>query len=360
MVRPHVEIGMAERRGISPSGPGHRGTFVAERRGKVTFAAAEPIWSRPKPKLRAFGMIKIFGHKAPDSDSTGSPLIWEWFSNEVRRKPAKAYLLGQPNKEALFMLDRWGFDLPETIADLEEGDEVIIVDTNNPAELPAGIGKARIVEIIDHHLLQGGLATREPISIFMKPVACTATIMHELMGDAAERMPAPVRGLMLTCILSDTIEFRSPTTTDHDRTLAEQLARDLGIDIAAYAAEMFAAKSDLADCPDDEVLRIDSKTYEIDGRKLKISVLETTSPSAILARKPGLIEAMDRVAEEDGVDQLLFFVVDILNESATLIAPNDFVRNLAEQSFSARAAGDEVHLPGIVSRKKQIIPNLSF
>lgn len=305
-------------------------------------------------------MIKIFGHKAPDSDSTGSPLIWEWFSNEVRRKPARAHLLGQPNKEAIFMLDRWGFAQPETIADVDEGDEVIIVDTNNPDELPAGIGRARIIEIIDHHLLHGGLATREPISIHMRPVACTATIMHGLMGDAAGQMPPPVRGLMLTCILSDTLEFRSPTTTDLDRTLAEQLARDLGIDIGAYASEMFAAKSDLADCPDDEVLRIDSKTYEIGGRKLKISVLETTDPSAILARKPGLIEGMDRVAEEEGVDQVLFFVIDILNESATLLAPNDFVRNLAEQSFSARAAGDEIHLPGIVSRKKQIIPNLSF
>lgn len=305
-------------------------------------------------------MIKIFGHKAPDSDSTGSPLIWEWFSNEIRRKPAKAHLLGQPNKEAIFMLNRWGFALPEMIDDVEEGDEVIIVDTNNPAELPAGIGKARIIEIIDHHMLQGGLATREPISIHMRPVACTATIMHGLMGDAAGQMPPPVRGLMLTCILSDTLEFRSPTTTDLDRTLAKQLARDLGVNIGAYAAEMFAAKSDLADCPDDEVLRIDSKNYEIGGRKLKISVLETTNPSAILDRKPGLIEGMDRVAEEDGVDQVLFFVIDILNESATLLAPNNFVRNLAEQSFSARAAGDEVHLPGIVSRKKQIIPNLSF
>ena len=130
-------------------------------------------------------MIKIFGHKAPDSDSTGSPLIWEWFSNEIRRNPAKAHLLGQPNKEAIFMLDRWGFTQPEMIDDVEEGDEVIIVDTNNPAELPDGIGKARIIEIIDHHLLQGGLATREPISIHMRPVACTATIMHGLMGDAA-------------------------------------------------------------------------------------------------------------------------------------------------------------------------------
>ena len=258
------------------------------------------------------------------------------------------------------MLDRWGYGMPEIIDDVKDGDEVIIVDTNNPAELPAGIGRARIIEIIDHHLLQGGLATKEPISIFMRPVACTATIMHELMGSAAARMPRPIRGLMLTCILSDTMAFRSPTTTKTDQNLAEELARDLGINIGSYAAEMFAAKSDLSDCSDDEVLRIDSKNYEINGRKLKISVLETTNPSAIIERKQDLIRAMDRVADEDGIDQVLFFVVDILNESATLLVPNKFVRTLAKKSFSAAVSGDELQLPGVVSRKKQIIPNLSF
>ena len=316
--------------------------------------------AEPTVKLRNPGMIKIFGHKSPDSDSTGSPLIWEWYANKIRQTPARAHLLGQPNKEALFMLERWGFEMPEIIDDVEEGDEVIIVDTNNPSELPRGIGKAKIVEIIDHHLLQGGLATREPINVVMRPVACTATIMHDLMGSDASRMPRPVRGLMLTCILSDTMEFRSPTTTEIDRRIASELALDLGIDISSYSSEMFAAKSDLSGCPDDELLRIDSKNYEINGRKLKISVLETTDPSSILERKGGLIQEMERVASEDGVDEVLLFVVDIFNESSTLLVPNDFVRALAENSFSAAVSSDQVELPGVVSRKKQIIPNLSF
>ena len=305
-------------------------------------------------------MIKIFGHKSPDSDSTGSPLIWEWFFNEVMRTSARAHLLGQPNKEAVFMLERWGFDLPAIIDDVDDDDEVIIVDTNNPSELPANIGKSRIIGIIDHHMLQGGLSTREPISITIRPVACTATIMHDLMGHRARDMPRPVRGLMLTCILSDTLEFRSPTTTLIDRNLALGLARDLEVDVSAYAAEMFAAKSDLSDCPDEEVLRIDSKTYDLNGKKLKISVLETTSPADIIDRKDGLLHSMGKVAEEDDVDEVLFFVVDILNESSTLLAPNEFVRNLAEKSFAADASSELIELPGIISRKKQIIPNLSF
>ena len=156
--------------------------------------------------------------------------------------------------------------------------------------------------------------------------------MHELMGEDAASMPEAVRGLMLTCILSDTMEFRSPTTTGKDRDLALSLASDLGIDIAPYAAEMFAAKSDLSDVPAEEIIRTDSKRYEIDGRSLRISVLETTSPASLLQRK----------------------------ESSTLLVPNDQVRRIAERSFAASTAGDIVELPGIVSRKKQIIPNLSF
>ena len=258
------------------------------------------------------------------------------------------------------MLDRWGYEPPEIIEDVDDGDEVILVDTNNPSELPASIGKAKIVEIIDHHLLQGGLSTREPINIAIRPVACTATVMHELMGDDASSMPDAVRGLMLTCILSDTMEFRSPTTTGRDRDLAQSLAADLGIDIARYAAEMFAAKSDLSDVSAEDIIRTDSKRYEIGGKSLRISVLETTSPSSLLERKDALFRGMEKVSEEEGLDEVLFFVVDIFNESSTLLVPNDAVRRIAEKSFAADGAGDTVELPGIVSRKKQIIPNLSF
>lgn len=302
--------------------------------------------------------IKVFGHKSPDTDSTGSPLIWAWYLGEVKGTPAEAVLLGEPNTEAKFVLERWGQAQPPIIEDVEEGAPVVIVDTNNPAELPANINKADIREIIDHHKLTGGLETSAPISVTIRPLACTATLMHELMGEDAAKMPEAIKGLMLSCILSDTLEFRSPTTTDTDRALAEKLAGELGISIPDYAAEMFAAKSDVSAFSDAELLRMDSKEYEVGGVKFRVSVLETTAPKVILDRKAGLMETMKQVAEEDGVDQVLLFVVDILNEEATLLVPNDLVRQVAEKSFGARAEGDTVVLPGIMSRKKQIIPNL--
>jgi manganese-dependent inorganic pyrophosphatase len=302
--------------------------------------------------------IKVLGHKAPDTDSTGSPIIWAWYLTEVLGRPAEAKLLGEPNTEAAFVLKRWGFAKPEIITDVAPGDDVVIVDTNNIAELPPSINEANVIQIIDHHMLQGGLKTKTPIDITIRPLACTATIMHDLMGDKAARMPDDIRAAMLSCILSDTLEFRSPTTTPHDRAVAENLAGQLGISIPDYAEELFAAKSDVSAFSDAELLRMDSKEYEVGGKDFRVSVLETTSPGAILARKDALMKAMGPVAAEDGADQVLLFVVDILNEEATLLVPNDLVKSVAEKSFGAKVSGDTVVLPGIMSRKKQIIPNL--
>jgi manganese-dependent inorganic pyrophosphatase len=301
---------------------------------------------------------QVFGHKSPDTDSTGSPIIWAWYLNEIKGVDAQPNLLGEPNTEAAFMLTRWSLEKPGIITDVADGAPCVIVDTNNPAELPANINGADVQAIIDHHKLVGGLETKGPIDITIRPVACTATIMYDMIGDDMAKMPAPIKGAMLTCILSDTLEYRSPTTTDHDKAVAEALAADLGINVAEYAAEMFAAKSDVSSFSDAELLRMDSKEFSVDGTKLRVSVLETTAPDMILNRKASLMDAMTSVATEDGVDQVLLFVVDILNEEATLLVPNDMVRTIASKSFGVIVEGDAVVLPGVMSRKKQIIPNL--
>ena len=302
--------------------------------------------------------IKVFGHKSPDTDSTGSPIIWAWYLTEVQGRPAKPVLLGEPNTEAAFVLSRWNLEKPEIISGIEAGEPVVILDTNNPSELPDGINGADILAIIDHHKLVGGLETKGPIDITVRPLACTATILHDLMGEDAERMPEAIKCAMLSCILSDTLEFRSPTTTDHDKQVAVSLAADLGISIPDYAEEMFAAKSDVSAFSDTDLLRMDSKEYTLGGKDLRISVLETTAPKIVLDRKDSLIRSMEYVAKEDGADQALLFVIDILKEEATLLVPNEFVKSVAEKSFGVAVEGETVVLPGIVSRKKQIIPNL--
>ena len=305
-------------------------------------------------------MIKVFGHKAPDTDSTGSAIIWAWYLNKLMNQPAEAVLLGKPNTEAKFVLDHWGFVEPRIIVDVEDGEPVIIVDTNNPEELPQNIKNADILSIIDHHKLVGGIETRGPISITMRPLACTASIMHNLMDGNKIEIPDEIKGLMLSCILSDTLEFRSPTTTQEDRNLAENLSKELGISIPDYAAEMFAAKSDISSFSNEDLLRMDSKKYSVEGTKFRISVLETTCPQTVMNRKAELMQCMPQIAKQDSVDEVLLFIVDILKKEATLLVPNKLTKSVAEKSFGVPVKGDTVKLEGIMSRKKQIIPQLKL
>lgn len=302
--------------------------------------------------------IKVFGHQSPDTDATCAPIVWAWFLKEYRKQEARAYVLGKPNTEALFVLEKWGHELPSLLESVSSEDVVSIVDTNNVDELFENINDAHFVSIIDHHKLTGGLETSSPREIVIQPYACTMTVMYNIMNIEPVDFPREIAGLMLSGILSDTLEFRSPTTTDEDKQLAEKLAAALDVDMTQYANEMFAAKSNISEFSDAELIRLDSKIYEIKDKKMRVAVLETTDPQVVKDRREGIVGAMDAIATEDGVDHVLFFIVDILNEEATFFAQNDEVKNLVSQAFDVFGDGDLV-LPGIVSRKKQMIPELS-
>ena len=302
-------------------------------------------------------MIKVFGHQSPDTDATGSAIVWAWYLSEKTGKQATPYVLGELNKETQFVLSRFEVETPALLESVSADDDVVIVDTNNPQELFNNINDTNVLEIIDHHKLTGGIETAGPATITMRPLASTASVIYDLMSDT--ELPDHIAGILLSCILSDTLEFRSPTTTPHDKDIAEKLADQLGVTINTYAAEMFAAKSDISDFTDSGLIKLDSKKYSVGDTNFRISVIETTNPAVVLERKAGIISAITEiVAEEADVDEVLFFVVDILNESATVFTHNDRVKTIIEKSFSVTVESDTEVLPGIVSRKKQILPNL--
>jgi len=304
-------------------------------------------------------MIKVFGHYSPDTDCTGSAIIAAWYYSEILGKHAAPYLLGELNPETKFVLDYWKVPALPILEDVEADDEVVIVDTNNAEELVANLGNAQILQIIDHHRLMGNITTAYVVDTTIKPLASTASVLLSLMSDSdREQMPEAIKGLMLSCILSDTLEFRSPTTTDYDRAIAEELAAELNLDMPQYAAQMFEAKSDVSDYSAKELVKMDSKIAEFNGKKYRVGVLETASPKVILERKTELMEAQIEVCKEEGLAEAFLFIIDILNEEATLLVPNTATQLMAEKSFNIEVAGDTVVLPGIVSRKKQIIPQL--
>jgi manganese-dependent inorganic pyrophosphatase len=306
-------------------------------------------------------MIKVFGHLSPDTDTTGCAILWAWYLNTHTSHTATPYVLGPLNKETSFVLSRWNTAEPALLESVTETDEVVIVDTNNPQELFPNINDATILQIIDHHKLTGGLTTKAPVEITMRPMASTATIIHDLLGVHAAALPNDMAGIMLSCILSDTLAFRSPTTTPHDQDVAEQLAAQLQLDIAAYADELFAAKSNVSDFTDVGLIHIDSKKYAVGDKNFRVSVVETTLPETIVSRKEGIVDAIKILLDEEkDVDGVLFFIIDILKEEATVLTYNQLTKDIIAASFNVTVTGDTHVLPGIVSRKKQILPVLTL
>ncbi len=305
-------------------------------------------------------MIKIFGHKSPDTDATGSSILWAYYLNNFTSQKATPYILGKLNKETIFVLDKWDIAQPQILDELQNDDKVVVVDTNNPKELPSNINEIDLVGVIDHHMLAGGLKTNKPVEINLKPVASTATVIYDLVHKEIDSFSEQMLGLMLSCILSDTLAFRSPTTTPHDKDIAEKIAKKINVDIESYSNDMFTAKSDVSDFSDSRLILLDSKKIEIGGKHIRISVIETTTPEKIIERKEGIFKAIEEVKQEEGVDEILFFVIDIFKEESTVFAQNDFVKTILEQSFGISVETDIEVLPGVVSRKKQIIPSLKI
>ncbi|MGB0757054.1 MAG: DHH family phosphoesterase, partial [Patescibacteria group bacterium] len=179
--------------------------------------------------------IKVFGHTTPDTDTVVSAIVYAWYLNEIQKTPAESYILGELNKETEYVLSTFNVDVPPVLEDVSDDDRVIIVDTNNPEELPGNLANATIVEIIDHHKLTGGITTQTPLSITMRPMAATASLIYTIFNPELHDMPKGIAGILCSAILSDTLAFRSPTTTNEDKVIAEELAEIAGINLQEHA-----------------------------------------------------------------------------------------------------------------------------
>lgn len=302
-------------------------------------------------------MIKVFGHGAPDTDATCSPIAFAWYLNK-KGEEASAYVSGELNKETQFVLDKFGINAPEQLPVLSEGDKVVILDTNNPEELPSNVNEAEILEIVDHHKLFGGLMTSSPVRVTMKPIACTATLVWQRIQSDNIEVEPNIAGIMLAAILSDTLKFTSPTTTEEDKKAAKDLADISGVDVDDLATSMFNAKSDLSGMSVRDVLTVDSKVFDFNGKKVRISVIETTNPDNAKSMREEVSAEMAQTKKQENLDYMFFFIINILTTSAELLSGSEEENKLSEKAFGETFSGSYMSLPGVVSRKKQIAPKL--
>ena len=240
---------------------------------------------------------------------------------------------------------------------VSERERVILVDHNERGQAVEGIEEAKIVEIIDHHRL-GGIQTSEPIYTHAEPVGCTATIVANMHWHRDIDIPASIAGLLLSAIISDTVLFKSPTCTEYDKMTAKRLAEIAGVDINEYGLAMLKAGSGIGDMTPSEIAKNDLKEFRIGDYRIIVSQISVMDEKEVLELEPELIEAMGHICEKEGFDMSLVMVTNILEEATTLLYAGS-PKTLIGEAFHKDASGTHIYLPGVMSRKKQIIPPLS-
>lgn len=303
-------------------------------------------------------MSKVFitGHKNPDTDSICSALSYAALK-QAQGVEAVAVRLGEVGKEAQYALDYFQVEAPELIASVEEKQAVMLVDHNEPAQSVDGLDKAELLEIVDHHRL-GGLNTANPIFVHIEPVGCTATIITKMFDCQKVELPKKIAGLLLSAIVSDTVLFKSPTCTEQDKAAAEKLAVIVGVNLKEYGMAMLKAGADLGDLTPAQIAKTDSKPFSFGKYKAIVAQISVMDTADILAKKAELVAAMQELCQNEGYDMSLLMVTDIMEESTELVFVGE-PKQLIADAFGKDASGDSIYLPGVMSRKKQIVPQLT-
>ena len=233
----------------------------------------------------------IFGHKNPDTDTICSALVKEILEKKNGNNLAKAVRLGNINKETQYALDYLKIEAPELLEKVEEGQEVILVDHNEFNQSVDGIEKAKIIEVIDHHRISN-FETSDPLFYTARPYGCTSTILYEEFLQRNIKIEKEEAVLMASAIISDTLLLKSPTTTQHDKKALEELAKIAGIDVNEYGLAMLKAGTDLDDFSAEELVNLDAKKLDKDGKKFVIAQVNTVAISEVLKRQDELEKAM--------------------------------------------------------------------
>ncbi len=297
--------------------------------------------------------IWVTGHKNPDTDSICSALGYAALKGEGY----SAGRAGEPNPETAFVLKHFGLNAPELIENAQ-GAELILVDHNELGQAVDGAAEAKILEILDHHKIRG-IQTNEPILFCNLPVGCSATIVYTFYQAAGKQPEAKIAGALCSAILSDTLAFRSPTCTERDKEAAQALAAIAGIsDMEAYAQEMFKAGSDLSSKTEKEILYLDFKKFTAGSVTFGVGQVTSMSADELASLKTRMEKYMAESFAEHGADMLFFVLTDILAESSELLYCGPGAEEAAHKAFTSAEAG-RLYLPGVVSRKKQIVPQLT-
>lgn len=261
---------------------------------------------------------------------------------------------GAPAPETEFVLKKFGLTAPQVVTDVA-GKDLFLVDFSDLPQAPKGMDSATVLGIVDHHKL-GDVTTASPLEAWIWPVGCTGTVLKNMYDFYGVELSRNIAGGLLCAILSDTVIFKSPTCTEADRKAVAELAAIAGVDdVVALGMEMFKVKSAVDGTPLRDLVFRDYKDFDMNGRKVGIGQLEVVDLSILDAVKDGLREEIARVKGE-GRHSVFLLLTDIMKEGSEMLIVSDDPA-VVEAAFDVKVEGDSVWLPGVMSRKKQVVPN---
>lgn len=294
----------------------------------------------------------VFGHKSPDTDTICSSIVMADLQTKIRGEKVTPCRLGEINEETKFALKKFKADEPKLIEKIEEGQRVILVDHNEFSQSVEGIENAKIEAVVDHHRINN-FETSEPLFYYAQPVGCTSTILFELYKSNNIEITAQMAGLMLSAIISDTLLLKSPTTTDKDKKALEELAKIADVDVNIYGLDMLKAGTNLDKYTEDELIRLDAKKIEKEDIKYVIAQVNTVSIPDVLKRKEKIEQEINKEILAKGLSLFVFVITDIVNSNSEAIVLGDRIDAIAK----TYEINDNIAvMPGVVSRKKQILP----
>lgn len=301
----------------------------------------------------------VFGHQNPDTDAIGSAIAYSYFQNK-RGYNTVPVALEKPNDETAFALKKFGFKAPEVIhTAADQVKAVMLVDHNEPQQSVSDIAKVKVTHVVDHHRIMN-FNTAQPIFYRAEPVGCTSTILWEMFNEKKMAIPKNLAGMMLSAIISDTLLLKSPTTTDQDKKAVKALAQIAGVDYQQYGLAMLKAGTNISDKSEEELIDLDAKSFELNGHNVRVAQVNVVDLNDALKRKQAFLKAMAASAKKNNYDLFMLLVTNILDSNSdALVVGSDEAKGLFEKAFNKKLADSEVKLPGVVSRKKQVVPPLT-
>lgn len=299
--------------------------------------------------------ILVFGHLNPDTDSVVGAISAANLLNKIG-KTAEPMMQGSLTPESGFVLKKFNLKEPKILSTVS-GKKIGIVDFTDLAQGPSDMKDAKLVFIVDHHKL-GDVTSSTPLEAWIRPVGSTNTILFEMYQYYNVPISKDLAGAMLSAILSDTVIYKSVTTTAHDKAAGVALAKIAGItDPKKLGIEMFKVKSAIEGTPAKELVVRDYKDFNMSGKKIGVGQLELVDLSLINAHKQDLLAAMQTMKKDNKNHSIFLMLTDIMKEGTVLLVVTDDP-SIVKKAFNQDLNNSEIWLPGVMSRKKQIIPNL--